>query len=107
MKIFSRIYGLSVRLLLITESNVLRSLDHWHTFRIFLSHTNDECFFVETKLNDTIHVIYQVVKGFDNYVRANIADPVGKLVFTQVAEPFGWYSEESTNIAGRHFYANV
>lgn len=81
----------------------LESSDHWNTFRIVLSHTNDECFFLETKLNDTIHVIYQVVKGFDNYVRASIADPVSKLVFIQVAEPFGWYSEESTRVPGRIF----
>lgn len=76
------------------------SLDHWNTFRIVLLPTDDECFFLETKLNDTIHVIYQVVKGFDNYVRASIADPVGTVVFTQVAEPFGWYSEERNNIPG-------
>ena len=80
--------------------NDFASLDHWNTFRIVLSHTNDECFFVETKLNDTIHVIYQVVKGFHNYVRATIADPVGTVVFTQVDEPFGWYSEERNNLPG-------
>ena len=75
--------------------------DHWNTFRIILSHTVDECFYVDAKSNDTMHVIYQVLKGGDSLVRVKISDPLGKAVFSQANSPFGWYDEENLKVEGK------
>jgi hypothetical protein len=51
-------------------------------------------------LNDTVHVIYQVVKGGDFAIRATITDPDKNIVFSQEDAPFGWYDEEHANVSG-------
>ncbi|UJR30932.1 hypothetical protein I4U23_018444 [Adineta vaga] len=78
----------------------LQTLDHWNTFRIILPHTADECFYLEAKLHDTIHVVYQVLKGGDSNVRTIITDPLGNITFSSAMSPFGWYDEESAKVAG-------
>ncbi|CAF2499512.1 unnamed protein product [Rotaria sp. Silwood2] len=78
----------------------LQTLDHWNTFRIVLSHTFDECFYLETKLEDTIHAIYQVLRGGDSLIRVTITDPLGRTAYTQANSPFGWYDEEHSKVAG-------
>ncbi|CAF3468676.1 unnamed protein product [Rotaria sp. Silwood1] len=63
--------------------------DHWNTFRIVLSHTLDECFYLETKLDDTIHVIYQVLRGGDSLIRVTVTNSLGRLAYTQANTAFG------------------
>ena len=78
----------------------LQTLDHWNTFRIIIPHNDEECFYVNIKQNDTIHVIYQVLKGGDYYITANIKGPSGDVVFTQRDTAIGWYEESRVAIAG-------
>ncbi|CAF1664743.1 unnamed protein product [Adineta ricciae] len=80
----------------------LQSLDHWNTFRIVISHTTDECFYLEAKLHDTIHVVYQVLKGGDSKIRAIIIDPVHNITYFNPKNEFGWYDEEAAKVAGTY-----
>ncbi|CAF0852626.1 unnamed protein product [Adineta ricciae] len=81
----------------------LQSLDHWNTFRIVISHTTDECFYLEAKLHDTIHVVYQVLKGGDSKIRAIIIDPVHNITYFNPKNEFGWYDEEAAKVAGKEY----
>ena len=72
-----------------------------------MAHTSDECFYIETKLNDTIHVIYQVLRGGDFNVDMIINDPLGNTVFTQPNVGFGWYSDQSLKIAGLLLFFSI
>ena len=83
-------------------SLVLLSLtDHWNTFRIVIPHTTDECFYLEAKLHDTIHVVYQVLKGGDSKIRAIIIDPLNNMTYFNPANEFGWYDEEAAKVEGK------
>ncbi|CAF0940901.1 unnamed protein product [Rotaria sp. Silwood1] len=83
---------------MLTCDHILRN--HWNTFRIVLSHTLDECFYLETKLDDTIHVIYQVLRGGDSLIRVTVTNSLGRLAYTQANTAFGWYDEENSKVAG-------
>ena len=83
------------------RSSLQLLLDHWNTFRIILPHTAEECFYLDAKLHDTIHVIYQVLKGGDSNIRAIITDPFGNATFADATSPFGWYDEESAKAPGK------
>ncbi|CAF3656323.1 unnamed protein product [Adineta steineri] len=80
----------------------LQTLEHWNTFRIIIPHTADECFYLETKFHDTIHVIYQVLRGGDSNIRVVIQDPIGNITFFSPKQSFGWYDVEKSKIPGTY-----
>jgi hypothetical protein len=52
-------------------------------------------------LNDTIHVIYQVLKGGDSTIRIIITDPLNNIVFIRNGSSFGWYDEKHSKVPGK------
>ena len=52
-------------------------------------------------MDDTIHVIYQVLKGGDSHIRVFITDPVGNITFIKADSQFGWYDEERSKVPGK------
>lgn len=80
---------------------IFPSLEHWNTFRIVLSNTLDECFYLETKINDTLHVIYQVLRGGNSQIRVIIHDPLGEIAYSRTGSPFGWYNYDRLTLGGK------
>lgn len=76
-------------------------IDHWNTFRIVLSNTLDECFYLETKVNDTVHVIYQVLRGGNSQIRAIFTDPLGEIAYSRAGSAFGWYNYDRLTLGGK------
>ncbi|CAF1500422.1 unnamed protein product, partial [Didymodactylos carnosus] len=75
-------------------------MHHWNTFRFALSSNLDECFYLNVKENDTVHVIYQVLKGGNNKINFRIYDSNLAVVYTQLDSTFGWYDKETVETAG-------
>ncbi|CAF1592331.1 unnamed protein product [Rotaria magnacalcarata] len=78
----------------------LQTVDHWNIFRIIISDNTEECFYVPVKLNDTIHVIYQVLRGGNSVMRAIITDPLNVVIYSQPNHQFGWYNQDYVVIPG-------
>ncbi|CAF4647358.1 unnamed protein product [Rotaria socialis] len=78
----------------------LQTVDHWNIFRIIISDNTEECFYLPVKLNDTIHVIYQVLKGGNSVMRAIITDPLNTIIYSQPNHQFGWYNQDYVVIPG-------